>query len=306
MPAPRTLGLDLGGTNIKAAVLEHGTAGPRIVHEGRLETGAPDGPAAVLERIAELGRRALAAAGPVAAAGLGAPGPLDLERGVAVFLPNLPGWEEQPLVAPLAERLGLPVALVNDARALTLAAHALGAGRDCDTLVCVAIGTGVGGGVIVGGRLATGLGGLAGELGHLTIVPDGRRCPCGNRGCLERYAAGPAIARAAGTGSAREAAAAARSGSPRALAALAQAGRALGLGLANAALVVGPDRLVVGGGVAAAGELLLDPARRELARRLHVLPVDRIELVPAELGPLGGAVGAALYACERSVPSAST
>lgn len=296
MPAPRTLGLDLGGTNIKAIVLEHGASGPRVVHEDRLETGAADGPGAVLDRIAELGRRAVGAAGPVAAAGLGAPGPLDLDRGVAVFLPNLPGWEGQPLVAPLSQRLGLPVALVNDARALTLAEHVLGAGRGCDTLVCVTVGTGVGGGAVVDGRLVTGLGGTAGELGHLTIVPDGRPCPCGNRGCLERYAAAPAIARAAGTASAREAVAAARAGSPRALAALAQAGTALGLGLADAALVVGPDRIVVGGGVAAAGELLLEPARRELTRRLHVLPVDRIELVPAELGPLGGAVGAALFA----------
>ncbi len=291
----RTLGIDLGGTSIKVAVVELGDP-PRILAEDRAATHAELGPDAVLDRMAELGRRAIAEAGPVERVGVGAPGPLDLEGGRALSMTNLPGWESRPIVAQLEERLGLPVALINDARAFTLAELEAGAGRGCRDIVCFALGTGVGGGVVVDGKLLLGLNGTAGEIGHQTIEPDGPPCPCGSRGCLEQYVSGPSIACAAGKATAEEAFAAARAGDPVAAEALERAGTYLGIGIANVVLTVGPERVIVGGGVAEAGDLLLGPARREFARRNRMMPIERVEIVTAELGARAGAIGAVLWA----------
>jgi glucokinase len=209
-------------------------------------------------------------AGAVDSVGIGVPGLYDAERGVATFLPNLPGdWEKVPLTARLADALDAPAALINDARAFALAESALGAARDCDTAVFVAVGTGVGGGITVGGRFHEGRAGRAGEIGHVTIGEKGPLCTCGNRGCLEAFV--------------REALGERR---------LRRAGQLLGIGVANAIVLLAPDLVVVGGGVGSVGEKLLEPLRREVARRVHVsVPV---EIVQAELGVRAGAVGAAL------------
>lgn len=295
----RALGFDLGGTNLKWVVLD--LAGePRIVAEGTAPTRAELGPAIALDRLGELGRFAVTEHGPIDRVGIGMPGPLDLERGRTVFLGNLPGWEDYPIVEPLERRIGLPVALINDARAFTLAELQLGAGKGCSTMVGFTIGTGVGGGVVVGGHLLMHLNGLVGELGHQTLVPDGPPCGCGNRGCLEQFAAGPAIARAAGMATPELVFEAARSGDRGAIEILARAGSYLGIGIANVALAVGPERVVIGGGVAAAGDLIIEPARAELRRRLTVMPFDRIAIVRAELGPHAGAVGAALWGAAQT------
>jgi len=290
----RTLGIDVGATFVKWVVLDL-SDGPHIVADGTFETLAALGPAKGLERIGELGREVAAAHAPIDRAGIGMPGPLDLERGRTVFLANMPGWEDVPIVEPLEHLLGLPVGLINDARAFTLAELEAGAGRGCKTLVGFAIGTGIGGGVVVDGRLLLGLNGTIGELGHQAVVPDGPPCGCGSHGCLEAFAAAPAIARAAGMATAEEVVTAARAGDAAAAAVLAEAGTYLGIGIANAVLTVGPERVVVGGGVAEAGELILGPARRELTRRVTMMPLDRIEVVAAELGTLAGAIGAALW-----------
>lgn len=292
------LGIDLGGTNVKTIVVDADDPS-HIEFDESSETRAELGRDAVLERIVAGARRAIGAVRRVERVGVGAPGPLDIERGRAVRMPNLPGWEDVPIVAELEARLGLPVALINDARALTLAEHTLGAGRGTEAMACFALGTGVGGGVVVGGRLLLGMNGTVGELGHQTIEPAGLTCTCGSRGCLEQYASGPAIARAAGTPTAREVVAAAQAGDERALAVLETTGTALGIGIANVVLAIGPARVVVGGGVAQAGDLLLEPARRELFRRVRVMPVDRVEIVRGELGPHAGALGAALWALTR-------
>ncbi len=295
----RTVGIDLGGTNVKVAVLD-GSDPPRVVNEKTTETHAEEGPDAVLERMAALASAAIDDAGPVESVGIGCPGPLDLELGRALFLPNLPGWNGQPIVAPLEQRLHLPVFLINDARAFTLAELRAGAGRGARDLVCFTLGTGVGGGVVVNGELLLGLGGTVGELGHQTVETDGLPCPCGSRGCLEQYASGPAIARAAETESAADAFTAAQRGDARAKTAIETAGFYLGIGISNVCLAVGPERVVVGGGVAEAGELILGPARRELAQRNRVMPVERVAIVGAELGVAAGAIGAALWAAEST------
>jgi glucokinase len=293
------LGLELGGTNIKAAVVD---ASLRVLATDVVPTGAADGEAAVLERVAALGRAVVAPFGEPVSAGLALPGHFDALRGTGSLLPNLLGdWAGRPIAEPVASSLGLPVTLVNDVRALTLAELRLGAGRGARDLVCIALGTGVGGGVVIGGRLHLGLG-HAGEIGHTTVDPDGPLCGCGNRGCLDRIAGAESIAAAAGCSSVAEAAEAARAGDPEARAAFAQAGEYVGRVLAGAVVLLWPERVVVGGGVADAGELLLEPLRAELQRRACVAPVDEIAVVRAELGPYAGAVGAALWSAEVTAP----
>jgi glucokinase len=289
------LGLDLGGTNIKAAVVDESL---RVLATNACATAAAEGEDAVLARVAALGRATVAELGEPATAGLALPG--HFSDGAGVLLPNLLGdWVGRPIAGPVGEALGVPVTLVNDVRALTLAELRLGAGRGASDLVCIALGTGVGGGVVIGGRLHLGLG-HAGEIGHTTVEPDGPPCGCGNRGCLDRMAGADAIAALAGRPTVADAAAAARAGDTRAVAAFAQAGTYVGRALAGAVVLLWPERVVVGGGVADAGELLLGPVRDELRRRACVAPVDDIAVVPAELGPVAGAVGAALWAAETA------
>jgi glucokinase len=299
----RALGIDLGGTSVKWVLLEESpersadAAEPRVVARGETETQAEHGPSHVLDRLAQLADAAAAHHGRPDSVGLGLPGPLDLERGRVVFMANLPGWDDVPVVELLSSRVGIGGALVNDARAFTLGELELGAARGSSDVVGITIGTGVGGGIVVGGRLQLGLNGNVGEIGHQTLVPDGPLCGCGNRGCLEAYAAGPAIARAAGMGTADRVVAAARAGDGDAVAVLERAGAFLGIGIANILVCVGPDTVVVGGGVATdAGDLLLEPARRELERRCRTVPLDRVRLVPAALGTTAGAIGAAVWA----------
>jgi glucokinase len=288
----RALGLDLGGTNVKWAVVED----ERLVAQGRAPTHAEQGPAAVVARLAEIGRSALAETGSVDRAGVGLPGLFDPGAGTVTFLPNLAGdWSGVAAVAPLEDALGVPVSLVNDARAFALAEWRLGAARGCDDAAFFVIGTGVGGGLVLGGRLHLGHDGTAGELGHQIVEADGPPCGCGDHGCVESLAAGPAIVAASGRGNVREAAEAARDGDERARAAFDRAGRALGVAAANVVVMVAPERVVVGGGVAESGELLLGPMRAELDRRVR-LKQARTPVVSAELGPIAGAVGAAVRA----------
>ena len=298
-PVSLHLGLDLGGTNVKAAVLDGSS---HVLAAESCPTGASDGPDAVLERVAALGRSVAAPFGEPASAGLALPGHFDAERGTSSLLPNLLGdWNGRPVAGPVGASLGLPVALVNDVRALTLAELRLGAGRGARDLVCIALGTGVGGGVVIGGRLHLGLG-HAGEIGHTTVDPDGPLCGCGNRGCLDRMAGADAIALAAGHPTVAAAAEAARAGDAVARAAFARAGVHVGRVLAGAVVLLWPERVVVGGGVADAGDVLFEPLRAELRRRACVAP--EIPVVAAELGAHAGAVGAALWGAEVSPAAA--
>jgi glucokinase len=285
----RALGIDVGGTNIKAVVLEDG----RVVARTQTPTLSEDGgPPAVLRRIAELADD-MGAWGSV---GVALPGLFD-EEGRATLLPNLHGdWAGTRIAEPLAAAVGAPVRLVNDGHAFALAESSLGAGRGARNVMCIVCGTGIGGGLVLEGRLHLGPRERAGEFGHHTVVEDGPECQCGNRGCLELYAGSRAIARAAGRGTFRETVAAARDGDEPAREALERAGRLIGLAIANVLIFLCPDRVVVGGGVAEAGEPLLGPLRAEVEARARVAPLDRIDLVGPELGTEAGAIGAALWA----------
>ena len=192
------IGIDLGGTKISTALID--SAGTIITHDYR-ETRATEGQKAVIERMLDAARRVMAQAGvnqaQVAAAGIGAPGPLDVEAGVVVAPPNLPGWDRVPLRRLIENRLGITTFLENDANAAALGEHRFGAGRGVEHMIYVTASTGIGGGLILNGRLYHGASGMAGEIGHITIMPYGPLCGCGNRGCLEALAAGTAIARQA-------------------------------------------------------------------------------------------------------------
>jgi glucokinase len=284
----RRLGLDIGGTNIKLAVLED----ERLVDTRSTPTDAVAGPSAVLERAVGLGE----AVGGVDSVGVCLPGVFDEEAGTALVA-NLPGdWSALDVRAELARGLGREVAVLNDGHAFGLAESRLGAGRGARDVLCVVCGTGVGGAIVLDGRLHRGVGGRAGEIGHTSVAPDGPVCACGNRGCLELYAGARAIARAAGRETFEETATAARDGDERAAGAIREAGTALGIALANAVMLLMPERVAVGGGtVAATGNLLLDVAGRELeSRAAGIAPLDTIAVVPAELGAYAGAIGAAL------------
>lgn len=301
------LGLDLGGTNIKWAVLARTGEAWSTLGTGTGPTHAEEGEDAVVAHLAATGRAATAMHGPVASIGVGVPGLYDPATGTTEFLVNLPGgWHGVPVAGPLREALGRPVALINDARAFGLAELRQGAGRGVRSMIGLTLGTGVGGIVAIDGKVLQGYKGRAGELGHQTIDPDGPWCNCGNRGCVEAYCRADQIATACGTGSVEEAVRAARAGDARAISGLADTGRYLGIGLANAIVAINPERVVLGGGVAAAGDLLLTPIRDEIARRVHVTAIAHIEVVVAQLGTYAGAIGAGIHGAEHASVASGT
>ena len=294
------LGLDLGGSAIKAIVLDGEF---REVRSRVVETRAGEPPQAIVAQLAEVGRALAAEAGGLDTAGITIPGTFELETGVARFVTNLGGesWDGVPVREPVERALGVPTGLINDARAFGFAESRLGAARDCDTAAFFTLGTGVGGAVVVGRRLQLGYG-CAGELGHTTVdgSPGAAVCGCGNPGCVEAYVAAPAVARAGNRETAEAVVNVARAGDAAALTALADAGRWLGVAIANVVLVLNPERVVIGGGLAHAGDLLLAPASAELRRRIRINPITGTEIVPAELGYEAGAIGAALWGAEAA------
>jgi glucokinase len=299
---PRYLGIDVGGTNSKLAVLEIEGDHRTVLATATIPTGAGD-PGEVVGRLGAAGARLAAEHGPVAAAGAGVPGLFDEASGRIVLLPNLPAaWTGRPFRDPLAGLLGVPVALINDARAFTLAESRMGAAAGCPTVVCLTLGTGVGGGVVVDGRLRFGPSGRAGELGHQVIEVDGPPCGCGNRGCVEAFAAGAVLCRLGGRDTPEAVFRAAAAGDRRAGAAVGATVGRLAVGIANLVTVLWPERVVVGGGVAAAGDQLFGPLRVAVAAAAPLVDPASYEIVPAALGPAAGAIGAALWAREGPGP----
>lgn len=294
------LGLDLGVTNLKWAVVECDDGGWRTIDQGQRPTFAAEGPGAVIGRMTGTAREAVERRPAIASIGIGVPGLYDPVTGSARFLVNMPGgWGGCAVAPPIEEAVGLPTWLINDARAFGLAELRLGAGRGASSMVGLTLGTGVGGVIAIDGRVLQGYDGTAGEVGHQTIDPDGPPCNCGNHGCLEAFARADRIAAACGTPSVETAVEAAGAGDARALKGLAEVGRYLGIGIANVVTLISPDRVIIGGGVAAAGELLLGPIRDELRGRVRTTSLKEVVLVLAELGTWAGAIGAAIHGAER-------
>jgi glucokinase len=297
----RHLGLDLGGTNIKSVVVERDGDTWTVLAKAQVPTPEAAGPDAVVKRLAKVGAEAIAQSPGVTTVGVGIPGLYDPRAGTVRFLVNFSGpWAGKPVVAPVSQALGLPVALINDARAFGLAELRLGAGRGANSMIGFTLGTGVGGVIVIDGRVHQGHDGTGGEMGHQTIEPDGPWCNCGNRGCLEAFARADQIAAICGTETAEEAFERARGGDRQAADGLAQVGRYLGIGIANMVTVITPDRVVIGGGISVAFDMLIGPIREELVRRVFTTSTDEVEIVVAELGTWAGAIGAAVHGAEQA------
>jgi glucokinase len=301
------LAIDVGGTKLAAGIVEPGGG---ILARAEVGTRAAEGPDAVLDRIVALGQKLLAAATGRRVSGVGVccPGPLDRSAGLVFSPPNMPGWDRVPVVGRLEAAFGLPVVLDNDANAAALAEFLYGAGREARSLVYFTVSTGIGGGIVLDGRLQHGVGDAAGEFGHVTVLPDGPPCPCGNRGCLETLASGSAIARAArerlsapGPSRLREVdditaadvARLAQEGDRVAREVWERAVRFLAQGVATVVTILAPERVVLGGGVTEAGELLFAPLRDEVRRRVGLVPIERIPVLRAALRRDVGILGAA-------------
>ena len=312
------LGVDIGGTNIVVgAVAEDGS---RVLGVRSEPTRPEEGADAVIARIGRLCRDTIgdaAAAGvpakKIAGVGIGSPGPLDRKQGMVLITPNL-GWRDFPLRQRVSEALdGLPAQLDNDANCAVYGEWWLGAGRGARYLIGLTIGTGIGGGIVVDGRLYHGTSDAAGEFGHTTVNTTGRRCKCGNYGCLEAYASGPAIAARAVEGieagatsklaqytggdlariTAQTVYDAAHDGDEFAREVVRETAQFLGVGVANLVNIFNPDTVVVLGGVTAAGERLFGPLREEVRRRAFKPAVEHCRIVPGELPGTAGVVGAA-------------
>jgi glucokinase len=315
------IGVDIGGTKVLAGLVDERGA---VIARARRPTPSRD-PRAVELTIAEVVNE-LRAGQEIVGVGIGAAGFVDVDRARMLFAPHL-AWRDEPLRDGVTAAVGLPVIVENDANAAAWAEWKFGAGRQESHLVCVTLGTGIGGGIVLDGVVQRGRWGMAGEFGHMVVVPDGRRCECGNRGCLEQYASGNVLGREA-----RELAEsgspvtmalvdrvggdhsalvgplitqAAREGDPAAIELFEEVGRWLGVGLANLAAALDPGMFVIGGGVSDAGELLLAPARESFRKTLTgrgFRPMAQI--AKAALGPEAGLIGAADLARKESVPSA--
>jgi glucokinase len=316
------IGCDLGGTNIKAGLVDL-QAGNVILAKSS-PTHGQNSPEDVMRRMADLINEIILTGGytnnEIMAVGVSAPGLLDLDTGHTLFITNLAGhWINVPLEKTLRDILHLPVFILNDVRAITLGEHTFGAGRGTTNMACLAIGTGIGGGIIVNGQLELGIQGQAGELGHITIDINGPRCACGNNGCVEAFAAAPAIAnygvKAVQQGQVtligdladydlnkitpKLIAEAAQHGDEIASQIWEDVGHYIGTAVANTIVTFNPTRIVISGGVASAGELLLKPIRETIKKRVFLVPLDEIEVIQGELGNEAGILGMAKWASLR-------
>ncbi len=302
-------GIDIGGTKTAIAVAD---ISGKILHKERLDTKPSDPGATVREIAAMLRHRVDSLSGNLASVGVGCCGPLDLDRGLVLSPPNLPGWKRVELVSELSGLLGVKVALENDANAAAMGEREAGAARGFDDVLYVTVSTGIGGGVIVNGKMIHGVGGGAGEIGHMTLVPDGPVCGCGQRGCLEVLSAGSGMVRRAkellaggqksrlrdfGEGlAARDIAVAACAGDDLACTIWNDAVHYLAIGLANAIVTLAPALVVIGGGLAMTGEQLFAPLREKIYGRISILPARQIEIRAAELGGESALIGAVALA----------
>lgn len=311
-------GVDLGGTTINAAVVS--ADGERVLGMHTAPTNAERGPKYVVDKIIGMVRESMRVAGreggfdekEIVGIGIGSPGPLDRKTGTVIETPNL-GWRNFPLRDLVANAIGLPAELDNDANAATIGEWWVGAGKNVETMVGVTLGTGIGGGIVLGGKVFHGASDVAGEIGHMSIDSTGRKCKCGNYGCLEAYASGPAIAARAIEGlqsgeqsvlpelvdgdlsriTAETVYEGIVAGDAYARDVMRDTAKFLGSGVANLINVLNPEMIVISGGVTRAGDHLLEPLRNEVKRRAFRNAFEACRIVTSELGSMAGVIGAA-------------
>jgi glucokinase len=318
---PPILAIDLGGTKIITTIVSRQG---QVVAKEQCLTLADEGPQPVIKRIFSSIDRLLSVQGMelshLESIGMAAAGVIDSERGLITISPNLPGWCDIPLRDMVKEKYRVATFLTNDASAAALGEQHFGAGKGIKDLIYLTVSTGIGGGILISGKLYSGACGSAGEIGHMTIDVNGPRCGCGNIGCLEMLASGTAVAREAIgrishgeksslTGmvsgklediTAEDVDIAAAGGDSLAQEVILQAATYLGVGMVNLVDIFNPEMIIVGGGMAKMGDRLLNPARRVVMERVFRLPAQAVRIVPAQLGDDAGVIGVAVFAFQQS------
>jgi len=307
------IGVDIGGTNIKIALVD--TKGSIIYSNTtptRAEMGYEYTIGNIKQAIIDLAKETKIDISTIEAIGFGFPGQIDYKNGIVRMLPNIPGWVDVPVAKIMEEEFKVPTRLDNDVRCAALGELNFGAGKGCENLVCITVGTGIGSGIILNGKLIRGASNAAGEIGHIKLtLHDGPLCGCGDFGCFEAYASGPAI-----VAMAREYIAGGKSSKYKEMATeelspyiVAQAalqgdvvakriytkmGETIGIGLSSVVNLLNPEKIIIGGGVAEAGDILLEPIRKTIAKRAMPIQAAAVEVVPAQLGNSAGVIGASL------------
>jgi glucokinase len=307
------IGIDVGGTNIKIALVEsNGTITYSNTLPTRTEMGYEYTINNMKQAIRELMSETKTDKNSIEGIGFGFPGQIDCQKGIVRLAPNVPGWVDVPIAEMIEKEFGIPTRVDNDVRCAALGELNYGAGVGCQNLICITVGTGIGSGLIINGKLVRGASNAAGELGHIKLqMQDGPLCGCGDYGCLEAFASGPAIVAMAedyikGGKSTKYrelgsteitpyiVAEAAKQGDPVAKRIFTIIGEYIGVGLASAVNLLNPEKIIIGGGVADAGEILLGPLRETLLKRAMPISGAAVEIVPAKLGNTAGVIGASL------------
>ncbi|MBU3912315.1 MAG: ROK family protein [Candidatus Omnitrophica bacterium] len=294
------IGIDLGGTRIKLGLVD---AKGKVLLRREKDTPSRQGRSVIIDTIVDNIEAAIRDSGlrkkDISGIGIGVPGPVDSRRGIIHYFPNIKGWNNVPLKAILERRLRMKVNLDNDVNAMALAEHTFGAGKGTENLVCLTLGTGVGGGIIINGRIYRGSTMLAGEIGHIPINEKGPRCNCRGIACLERYIGNRYILERARKSLGRNItlehlSGLARKGNKKANAIWIDVGKKLAVALTGVVNLLNPDMIVIGGGVSKAGDLILGPLRKELRARPMKDQARRVRVVRAKLGGDAGIIGASL------------
>lgn len=306
------IGVDVGGTNVKIALVSDEG---KIIYSNSIPTRAEMGYEytvnSMKDAIKDLLKETKLQASDIEGMGFGFPGQIDCQKGVVRLAPNIPGWVNVPIAEIMETEFGIPTRVDNDVRTATLGELNYGAGIGCENLICITVGTGIGSGLVVNGKLVRGASNAAGEIGHIKLnMQGGPLCGCGDRGCLEAYASGPSIValaeeyiRGGKSTKYRElanpditpyiVAVAAKEGDPVAKQIFRIMGEYIGMGLTSVVNLLNPEKIIIGGGVADAGEILLNPIRETIAKRAMTIQKE-VEIVPAQLGNTAGVIGASL------------
>lgn len=299
------IGIDLGGTNLKIGLLHRNF---KIAHKRVLDTGKFVKKelliAAILRSVSDIIKTYGLKRSQVFGIGLGLPGPIDTWKGIVHFFPNIPDWNEVPLTRILQSQSGFPVCIDNDANLMALAEHRLGAAKGSINAVCITLGTGVGGGIIINKELFRGSAFAAGEIGHMPLNEHGPRCNCGGSACLERYIGNRRIMERVKASFGKsvpleEVSRLAHAGNKRANGIWVEVGTHLGIALAGVVNLLNPDCVVIGGGVSNAGKLLFETVRKTVASRAMRVQAGHVDIRKAKLGNDAGLIGAALLVQEN-------
>lgn len=311
----KRIGIDVGGTNVKIALVDDG----KIIYSNSVPTYAKMGYEYTVnnikQAIKDLMKETNTETKDIQGIGFDFPGQVDCKTGVVKLAPNIPGWVNVPIAQMIEDEFHIPTRIDNDVRCAALGELKFGAGRGCENFICITVGTGIGSGIVINGKVVRGASNAAGELGHIKLQMNGGPiCGCGDTGCLEAFASGPSIVamaqdyiRGGKSTKFREMAAAeggeitpymvakaAEAGDPVAKRIFEIVGEYIGIGLTSVINLLNPEKVIIGGGVAEAGDLLFDPIKRTIKERAMVVAGEAVEIVPAELGNSAGVIGASM------------